>query len=373
MLKVGKRKVQIVQISSVHKAFDTRIFYKISKSLVKAGYSVDLIIQHDKDEVIDGINVKSLPKAKRKLDRILSVIPRLFVKCISYPRNTLFHFHDPELLPLGLFLKMVGYKVIYDVHEDVPKDLITKEWLPKNTRKILSSFVDFLERKISSKLDGIITVVPAISNRFKNLGIVEVRNYPIIDSFEADQKYGKEKYLIYVGSLTYRRGLPEMVKAIGKVKTKDISFYIGGKFDDNGLKEELSQIDGWNKVRHLGWIEKKEILAIMSGAIAGLLTLREIPSHLESLPVKMFEYMLSGIPVIASDFAFWRPFILENNCGLVVDQTKAEEISDAIEWLIENPKEAKKMGANGRKAVLEKYNWKSEEKKLVSLYASLTI
>ena len=137
---------QVVQLSSVHPSKDTRIFYKMCKSLVKAGYDVDLIIQHPKDETRDGVNIKALPIANNKTDRIFKIIPQLIKKAFSYPKKTIFQFHDPELIPVGLLLKVFGNKVIYDVHEDVPKDLLTKEWIPKSLRKILSGTIKFIER-----------------------------------------------------------------------------------------------------------------------------------------------------------------------------------------------------------------------------------
>ncbi|MEQ9091545.1 MAG: glycosyltransferase family 4 protein [Balneola sp.] len=365
--------MKVVQLSSVHYVFDNRIFNKITKSLVNNGYDVDLLIQHAKDEVVEGVNIIALPKVTGKLSRLFKVLPVLVKKVLDYPPETIFHFHDPELIPVGLLLKFFGYKVIYDVHEDVPKDILTKEWIPRLGRYFISNLIDLIEKSVSKKLDGVVTVVPSITERFKTANVVELRNYPSIKSTNGFAKQSENKgFVIYVGSLTERRGITEMVDAIDKVKYSEIELLLGGAFIGDGLLQNLKQRKGWNKVNFLGWIEKECLIPTIKGGIAGLLTLREIPSHIDSLPVKMFEYMFAGIPVIASDFKFWETFVLDNNCGLLVDPSNPQEIADAIEWIYENPAEAKKMGMNGKKAVIQKYNWSSQENKLLTLYKSLT-
>jgi glycosyltransferase involved in cell wall biosynthesis len=85
----------------------------------------------------------------------------------------------------------------------------------------------------------------------------------------------------------------------------------------------------------------------------------------------MFEYMAAGLPVIASNFPLWKEIIEGNHCGIYVNPLKPKEIAKAIEYLIKHPKEAKRMGENGRKAVLEKYNWENESKKLLKIYEEL--
>ena len=366
----------IVHLSSVHPSNDTRIYYKMCKSLVKAGYDVDLIIQHPKDEEKDGINIKALPQAYKKTDRIFKIIPQLIKKALSYPKKTIFQFHDPELIPVGLLLKVFGYKVIYDVHEDVPKDLLTKEWIPQSFRKILSGTIKFIERCSSPFFDGIITVVPTITERFKkyNKNVFEIRNFPILKENSISQKSEEaaKKYVIYVGSLTTRRGIPKLVEAIDLVKDKSVELWLGGGFAENGLQEQLEAKAGRRRTNYLGWVNQSEINALLRKAEAGLLTLEVIPSHNESYNVKLFEYMLAEIPVISTNLTFPKEIISTNDCGIVIEEHSAEEIARAIDWVIEHPRESSEMGKKGKKAVLSSYTWNNEEKVLYSLYEGLS-
>ena len=103
----------------------------------------------------------------------------------------------------------------------------------------------------------------------------------------------------------------------------------------------------------------------------GLVTLHPLPNYKDALPVKMFEYMAAGIPVIASNFTLWQEIIEGNECGICVNPLEPRAINKAIQYLIDNPKTAQKMGENGRQAVKQKYNWAIEEKKLFLLYEKL--
>jgi glycosyltransferase involved in cell wall biosynthesis len=100
-------------------------------------------------------------------------------------------------------------------------------------------------------------------------------------------------------------------------------------------------------------------------------TLHPIRTYLDSLPVKMFEYMAAGIPVIASDFPLWREIVVGHKCGICVDPMDPRAIACAIDYLVAHPDVAREMGENGRRAARERYNWGHEEKRLLDFYGTL--
>lgn len=373
--------IKVVQLSSVHPLFDTRIFYKICNSLARAGYSVDLIIQHSKNEMVNGINVVCLPLAKKKLDRPFKIIPLLFQKAIKYPAGTIFHFHDAELIPIGLLLKLFGYTVIYDVHEDNKNTVLDRDWVPKPFRSILSYMVRKFENIAVEYLDAVVTVTEYIRKSLGGNKEYVIQNYPRIsesnfsglDLNESKNQRAKQN-LLYVGGITSVRGINEIVTSLEIVNSKsdkEVKLLLAGLINEKKLESKLQAKKGWGFVDYRGWINREEFAHWANSSFAGLVIFHPLANHINAQPNKLFEYMMHGIPVIASNFKLWEEIVIDNNCGILVDPESPEEIAEAINWFRNHPNEAKKLGENGRKAIIDKYNWKSEEEKLLSLYQSL--
>ena len=125
MKKPNSSKNKVCILTSVHPPFDIRIFHKEAKSLARAGYDITLIAQHDKEEIVEGIRIVSLPKPKNRIDRMTRTVWSAYRKAIKIDAD-IYHFHDSELIPIGLLLKLRGKRVIYDVHEDFPASILCK-------------------------------------------------------------------------------------------------------------------------------------------------------------------------------------------------------------------------------------------------------
>jgi len=362
------------QITIVHSAFDVRIFHKEAKTLAKNGYDVTLIAQHNKNEIVDGIKIIALPRARSRFFRIFFLTLRTY-KIALREKADIYHFHDPELLPwMAKLKKKTGAKIIYDVHEDLPKDILSKEWIPGPIRKLVARLSDWVEKIVSQKFDYVIAATPDIRKKFKKHVAIDIKNYPIVEDFNLPQELPfpkNENYynLVYAGGLTKNRGVKEIIEALKFINPKyNIRLRMIGRFSDRNFEKEVEKLREGSKVDFLGWLSQKEVFRHLLESDIGLVCLHPLEQFLVSLPIKMFEYALAGLPVIASDFPLWRKIIEGNNCGLCVDSLDPKKIAKAVEYLITHPEEAKKMGENGRRAVLEKYNWDSEAKKLLKVY-----
>ncbi len=368
---------KICILTSVHSPFDIRIFYKEAKTLSNTGYDITLISQHDKNETVDGIKIIALLKPRNRFFRIFVTTWKIF-KLALKQKASIYHFHDPELILVGLLLKFfTGAKVIYDVHEDVAKQILSKYWIPKISRKLVANIFDKYEKWAAKKMDYIITATPDIKNNFKQNKIIDIKNYPIISSFQKIKKenFHSKKYteLIYVGGLSKERGIKKIIQSLKYINPKyNLKLKIIGNFSNKKFEEEIKRMAEWKKINFLGFLPQKQAYQYMCNADLGLVCIQPLPRYVVSLPVKMFEYMMAGLPIIASNFPLWRKIIEENNCGICVNPLKLKEIAKTIEYLIEHPEETKKMKKNGRKAILKKYNWENESKKLIKIYKNLT-
>lgn len=361
-------------MSSVHDVFDTRIFHKEAKTLKKAGYDVTLIAQHTKKEVINGIEIIPIDESNNRYKRFIKTVWEVLKKSFQV-KGDIYHFHDPELIPIGLLLKLNGMKVIYDVHEDVPKQIVSKEWIWKPIRGFVSKLASGMEKLADKFFNAIVSATPTIEKKFNNKNSIAVQNFPLLDELHisnSSENNKKKNIVTYVGSITKSRGIKEMVKAIDILSEDyDAKFLLAGKFTSKHLKDKTKKINGWSKVEFQGWIDRKQVASNLSQAKAGLVVLHPKHRYKVSYPIKMFEYMTAGLPVIASDFPLWEEIIEGNECGITVDPLDPKEIAEAIQYIFNHSEEAKRMGQNGRKIVEYKYNWSVEEKKLLNLYENI--
>lgn len=368
---LSQNPLRVCILTSAHPAFDTRIFHKEARTLVKVGYDVVVIVPHERDEEVDGVKIRAVPKQKNRIERMLLTTYRLLIKALK-EKADVYHFHDPELIPVGLFLKLCGTKVIYDVHEDYPASIKKREWLPPFIRNIVADVFNIFEKIGSRFFDAVIPATEGISKRFPNSKVVILHNYPILHYVvdKVNPKLSREGYtIIYVGGLAKIRGISEIVQSLEYIDEKlRVKLKLLGQFTESDFEKEVRAIESFSKVDFVGLVPHEEVYSHLSTADIGLVLLHPTPRYVTSMPVKMFEYMLVGLPVIASNFPLWKEIIEGNNCGLTVNPMNPREIAAAIEYLLKRPELKEEMGKNGRKAVLEKYNWESEAKKLLELY-----
>ncbi len=200
---------------------------------------------------------------------------------------------------------------------------------------------------------------------------VDINNFPILGELSNNVAWNEKKdEVCYVGGITKIRGIKEIIKSLEF--TENVMLNLAGNFSEKDTEQEVKSYRSWYKVNELGFLGREEVANVYKQSKAGLVTLHPIINYLDALPVKMFEYMVAGLPVISSDIKLWKEIVEGNNCGICVNPLEPKEIADAINYIIFNPREAEQMGQNGKQAVIEKYNWGAEEKKLLNIYKELT-
>jgi glycosyltransferase involved in cell wall biosynthesis len=368
--------VRVVHLSSVHTAFDIRIFHKECRSLARAGLQVIIVAPHERDEIADHIQIRAVPIYQGRFPRITRTVWDVFRVCLSLDAD-LYHFHDPELIPIGLLLRARGKRVIYDIHEDVPKDILSKDYLPDWSRRLIAWSIGRMETAASEHFSALIAVTPSIAARFlsRNAKTVLVQNFPDVTEIAAfAPKKWEERSLdmVYVGGILAERGIREMIDAMGRLSSSCPSFLnIASSESPLDVVPELAHDRGWQRVRYLGRLDRPQISALLGRARAGLVLFHPEPNNVESMPHKLFEYMAAGIPVIASDFPAWRKLLGPAKCALFVNPLKPKEIAEAIEFIISEPEIAEQMGRNGQSIIRNSLNWDTQAQQLLALYSGL--
>lgn len=363
-------KLKVCHLTSAHSRYDTRIFIKECSSLAESYHTYLVVADGMGNEVVNEVNILDAGKSSGRLDRMINA-PRRVYKVAKHIDADLYHLHDPELIPIGIKLKHLGKKVIFDAHEDLPNQVRNKHYLPKLVRKTLPTLINIFEEHTCNKFDGIIVAAePVIKDKFLriNSNTIVVNNFPILEELASLSNHkNTPNQICYVGSLAETRGIVELIKSI-KLSRHDLKLVIAGNFPNKELENRVRKLEGWNLVDFRGYVGREDIASILESSSIGMVTLHPTPSYLNSMPVKLFEYMAASIPVIASDFPLWKSIIYKAKCGICIDPLDPEKIAKAIDYLIDNPQTAAEMGEYGRQSVLSRYNWNIEKIKLLNFY-----
>ena len=362
---------RVCHVTSVHPADDVRIFYRECLSVAKC-YNVFLLAPNVEDCIRNGVHIVGVPLPGGRVRRLLA-LDRVFRNALAVDAD-LYHLHDPELMSVGLQLKRAGKRVVFDSHEDVPMQLLTKEYLPRWIRPVVKWVYEGIERRRLKHYDALVTVTPTIVERLSRINsrCVMVTNYPVYRDTPHTWEERAERYICFAGGVDERYMHENIIESLRYTRAR---YLLAGRSFMPAYMQRLQSMEMWNRVDYQGVLPPDQVGELYAKADVGVVLLDYSPNvgyHKGTLGVlKMFEYMMAGIPVVATDFELWKEIVEGNDCGLCIDPHNVHAIADAVNYLIDNPDRARQMGENGRRAVKEQYNWASQEEILLGLYNTL--
>lgn len=330
-----------------------------------------LIAPHDRDEAVDGVRLRHVPKPRGRLARMLGTTLRVGRAALA-EKADLYHLHDPELLPVGRFLRLLGKRVVFDMHENLPKAMLSKPWAPGWLRPPLSCCCRLAERMLLGPLPVVFAETSYEADYPWVRSSRVVLNLPVLPELPDASDKHRAPTLGYVGGVSADRGSQLTLEALSLLKASglEVGFECVGPATAEHAEELAAQVarSALRGFRAYGRMPASEAWRVMARCHIGLAVLKPLPNFVESFPTKMFEYMAMGLPVIVSDAPLYRGVVESAGCGLCVDPDDARALADAIRTLVEDPAEATAMGRRGQQAVRERYNWDSEFEKLQALY-----
>ncbi|OPZ72202.1 MAG: Serine acetyltransferase [Firmicutes bacterium ADurb.Bin456] len=371
-------------MSTVHSWDDPRIFHKEAVTL-KHGFAVELHAPAPfRYREVDGVRVYGLKHYRRRLFRCLNWL-RLAVRAWR-SKAKVYHFHDPELIPLGVLLKLLKRrKVVYDVHEHNYMTIRTREWIPKPLRGLAAGLVERLEQACAGIFSGVITADGELAKKFSGARLVTVvRNFPLIsfgqdylDAGSCDGRSGKEPLVIYVGVMGKERGLETVLETMPLVREKipGASCLLVGRVSPKGLSQEhrrkLKEFQEKGLIRIAGQVGYGDVMGFLARCRVGWTPFPPIPKHLYGIGTKLTEYMALALPVVASDYGEGAAVVRTENCGILVSPLDPGDHARAVVELLTRRDLAGELGNNGRQAFLARYNWESQAAGLLVFYRKL--
>lgn len=369
------KKIVVCHLTSVHKSKDVRIFSKECVTLAQNGYAVTIVGIGPTIEQM-GIRLLSFPYMTR-LKRVLFSARKMKDIALRVDAE-IYHLHDPELLPLIGILKKKGKRVIFDSHENVPQQILYKEYLPKFSRRILSYLYKKFERRMVLRADGIVIVTPSQRKNFENViqKVHLITNFPTCDcaqgtSNDFDEEK-KQPQICFAGGVTRQWSHQLIIESISHIP--NIKYVFAGPKNNTYLEEFIQDPRYEERVKYLGIISREEVEDLYSESICGIALLSyntQVGKEGTLGNTKLFEYMKYGLPIICSDLSIWKDIVTKYECGIVVNPDDMNEVIEAIKFIAENQEKAKKMGKNGKEAFLKEYNWESQIPQLLHLYEGI--
>lgn len=374
---IAVHKVHVMHATTVHSPFDVRIFHKQCVTLAENGYEVTLAQRGDFREQVKGVNIEPLKTFESRLARMTGGVWSV-VRLAMVSRPQVFHIHDPELIWGAAILKLFGVKIIYDVHENLSLDIVAKPWIPGPLKWPLGVIARLIEYVAALFFDHICAATDGIARRFPSSKTSIIRNSPILATFDKVDRpplVSRQANLIYVGGLgggSDVKGMDLMLAVLSELPpSSKIRLILGGREPSVGYVASLKARPGGDRIDFVGWVHPESLPQVYAQAFAALVLYPPLPNNVESEPVKFFEAMAAGVPVIASDFPLFRRFVDEWRCGIVVDAGDPKRVASRIIGLEGDRAAAQEIGQNGLHTVREFRSWEKMAEELLKVYRCL--
>lgn len=366
---IPNHRPRVVHVSSVHPWTDNRIHYRECASLAESGYDVTLVaVESAVDGARDKVEIVAIPRLPRLRRVVLSS-----VRAIRTGLRTgadVFHLHDPELVWAVPMLRLMRKKVVYDAHEDLPIQVVSKPYVNALARPFIVMAAN-LVIGVARLSTHIVAATEAIAQRFPEHKTSIVHNYPPLrlEESNAPRMEARTSGVVFAGGISSGRGAEVMVAAAADPSfPADWPLTLAGTIS-TGLQTELEADDGWNRTTFLGQLPPIAARDLLLDARVGLVLLQDTQAHRDALPTKMFEYFAAGVPVVASDFPLWRTIVTEHECGILVDPASPAEVASAVRRYADDPDLLAAHSRNARRLAVERLHWANEAKVLCDAYS----
>jgi len=348
--------------------------YNLSKKLIERGYEITVItrgsLRTTQVSTLDGIKVIKVPFIPTYPFHVN--IHGFFVNRLLKSLDNEFdivHIHTP-LTPV---IK-TSIPVVSTIHTSLIEDARYIEAVDFKSLaiKALTKFVSYpLVSNLIKASDVVTTVSNSVAQELKEYYGV---NKPVIvgngvdeNTFKAKNGEKDEHYILYVGRLSYRKGLFDLLNCAEQIcEVYDVQFILVGKGEfEKTLRKRVKEIGLENKVIFLGYVEREKLIKLYQNAV-----LLVIPSYYESGPLVLLEAMSCGTPVVSTPVGIAPEIMEKKKNGILIPLKSPKKMAEAISILIEDDKLRRKLGNNARKTIERGYTWDSVTDRVENCYKS---
>ncbi|HEY9032261.1 MAG TPA: glycosyltransferase [Kangiella sp.] len=297
----------------------------------------------------------------------------LCVRLIS-SKPTIIHAHDINVLTTAwIASKLLKVPLIYDAHEISTH----REGYQK-----IRSYIGFIEKKLMPKAEATITTTDmrakflARSYGIKRPTVLQNRPsyYELKDSTRIrDELMLTERWpiVLYQGGLQAGRGLEMLVMSAQGVNNAYFVFIGSGRLESK-LKKLANELEVENRVKFIPMVSLSDLPKYTASADIGIQPIQNTClNHYSTDSNKLFEYVLAGLPVVATDFPEIREIVNRYQVGMLFDES-LDGLTSAINKLVQAKRLREQYKTNALEARKE-LSWESQEQALVELYNNIKV
>jgi len=371
--------IRVVHLSVVHPANEPRIYERECRTLAEGGYDVTYLVPGaDPGRDAHGVRLMPLPRRPRR-SRWMST--REIVSSLREVRPHVVHIHDPELLTLFPLLRPWVPRLVYDMHDYVPEQVMAKDYIPPRARPVVAHASRLAQRALAACGDGAVGAYPDMLTALGTRPRLRTTapNYPRASRFEGAEPIPElaadpRLRIVYIGSLSMTRGCALMVDVMERLGPDEAVLILGGSFASPDLEKDVrarlaAGLD--DRIRLLGRVPPPELPRYLAAAeVVWMPSLPSIQYSRPNVETKIYEGMAVGLATLASNLAGREEFLTREGCGIAVPPTVDGHV-EGVRRLSADRAAVKRMGERGRVAVHERFSWESAEGGLIDFYRRL--
>lgn len=376
--------MKICILNVLHEPFDKRVFHKVACSLAAAGHEVVSIGPASEPvPTRDGVRFVNIKPAHTLPDRFLSVF-RLIGPARREAADAYFAVESESWVAALIVKLLTGKPIVFDVHEYIPSEFA--KFFPKSLRGFMTWATIRAMRLFARFTDHIVLTKQCLDREFAglktprtvvlNTNHLQPRCTAIDPAIRAE--YADKPTIIHQGQFGEPRGSYQLLEAM-KIVVREIPEarcillgpYIQG--DEAAYRRAIAEAGLEEAMPMAGTVPFEQVPQYIAVSKVGLILFQPIGlGHTLGMPHKMFDYMREAVPFVGPDFVLEiKRIVDETECGLLVEVTSPEAIAEAILRLLRDTELAARLGANGRRAVEQDYNWQADEAKLLAVFETI--
>ena len=372
--------MRVCMVAFTDLRFDARI-YREATALQDAGHRVSIVASSFSGTAVSTpwqrFEIHLIPVDRTRSLRVL--YPSFWwhaARALTALSADVYHAHDLDALwPAARVATRQGSLLVYDSHEF---------WTEQSgvvSRPTIRRFWGWLEQRLVRHVHHTITVSKgikaALEARYQLDRVTVLRNMPRFRDPVAGNRIREtlgldddRPVILYQGGFLTENGVLEQIDAAAQFDAA-VLVLMGGGPCEGELRQKVDHLQLSDSVFFLPRVPFPELHEYTCSADVGLCLIKNSgKSFFYSMPNKLFEYLMAGLPVVASDFPEMGPVVRDSGAGILADPRDPAAVAEQINLLIADTERMARCAAAARKAALT-YSWEHEVEKLTALYAGL--